>query len=176
MALPEIGQNLHELDWRTWFSYIPLGRRSGVSPKHIIQSLADGLSCALPWGPHFRGTAERCKRMERRNMLFATCVLCVCVCVRKQHLYTHTRRRGGTRQGVALTHLLSLYMYIWIFACTTNTHTHIHTTLLSLTGAIPLTGLVCLDTYNVWLSIKKPSTVTGLPPARSLLRPSSRIN
>ena len=49
-------------------------------------------------------------------------------------------------------------------------------TLLSPTGAIPLTGLVCLDTYNVWLSIKKPSTVTGPPPARLLVRPSSRIS
>ena len=76
---------------------------------------AAGVSCA-PWvgareagkgAGRVLGTAERCKRMERRNMLFATCV-CVCVCVRKQHLYTHTRRRGVTRQGVALTHLLSL--------------------------------------------------------------------
>jgi hypothetical protein len=35
-------------------------------------------------------------------------------------------------------------------------------TLLPPTGAIPLTGLVRQNIYNVWLSIIKPSTVTGL--------------
>ena len=52
------------------------------------------------------------QRRGVRGWSDATCfsqpVCCVCVCVRKQHLYTHTLRRGVTRQGVALTHLLSL--------------------------------------------------------------------
>jgi hypothetical protein len=39
----------------------------------------------------------------------------------------------------------------------------------------PLTGLVCLNIYNVWVSVINLSTITGLPLARSLVRPSSRI-
>ena len=56
VALPEIGQNLHELDGLFlpfFFQYIPLGAERASHRKHIIQSHADGLSCALPWGPHF---------------------------------------------------------------------------------------------------------------------------
>ena len=37
-------------------------------------------------------------------------------------------------------------------------------TLLPPTGAIPLTGLVRQNIYNVWLSLINLSTVTGLPP------------
>ena len=48
--------------------------------------------------------------------------------------------------------------------------------LLPPTGAIPLTGLVRQDIYNVWLSVINLSTITGLPLARSLVRPSSRIS
>ena len=47
--------------------------------------------------------------------------------------------------------------------------------LLPPTGAIPLTGLVRQNIYNVWLSVINLSTITGLPLARSLVRPSSRI-
>ena len=65
MALPEIGQNLHELDWqscRSFFNIIQLGAERRLT-QTIIQSLADRLSCLL-WGPHFGANSLRSKNHD----------------------------------------------------------------------------------------------------------------
>ena len=74
VAVPEIGQNLHELDWqflpfRSFFNIFRWGAERASYPN-IIQSPADGLSClslgAPLWCPeHYRGRSPQAEGVRQ---------------------------------------------------------------------------------------------------------------
>jgi hypothetical protein len=69
--------------------------------------------------------------MERRNMFFATCVLCVCVCTKTTPVHTYSTERWYPTGRGTYPPAVTVHVYMDICMYNKYTHTHTHDTTLS---------------------------------------------